>query len=238
MRNRIKNSILKLIALILIMMSPLTTILILSCHDNPVDPKPIICNKEKVAEFEPNSLGTWWEYYREYYPNHQDTLIYAITKEHEIMFENEMYSTHVGSFVPSSGGSEFLSWNGPDGLYNLGFISEYDTLIFKAIYFKYPVSPGESWLVPNIGTDYNGKFYIDDSTLMSCVDTNVQVITEIDTFSTVIYSYETKLDDVATPHVHSYSYTPGIGLIKKVIKNKGSTETLSTLILQDYCIQQ
>ena len=146
---------------------------------------PVNDNNVKEPEFlVPLDVGNYWEYVTyeisggEIIDGLTDSFRVEITEKMIVNDEGESYDAAVQSIFYPVWNQEpdiikWLYWNGENGLYLLGGISQTDMLIKKILYFNYPVEVGEEWMYPRPVFDMlNLEFFIYDTLTITCVGKN------------------------------------------------------------------
>ena len=141
-------------------------------------------------------------------------LLVRIVDNMSIEYEGQEFNVAAWT-TNSSSHIRWLQWNGEDGHFAFGGMSDEDTLIWKYLEYKYPVEVGESWHVPWISCSRKEHhFYFEDTLAYECISFDHEFKTPLGTYNCIVYHYQIKLaDDVAKPRdVYDY-FMPGIGFI-------------------------
>jgi hypothetical protein len=183
----------------------------------------------------PLKVGNYWNYEATYYSS-TDSVRYAVKERLTVHYEGHHYEAFFAAYNNANPNPRWLYWNGADGLYSMGGLSETDTMIFPVLQFKYPVEKGETWEVSRMV--YNlveQRFYIKDTLTYTCIDNDSSIVTPSATFQTVAYMFKVSQgDDVLLKEKHFFYYAPRIGLIKHEIKNESGTLIKAKMVLYSY----
>lgn len=191
------------------------------------------CQEDPPGELMPLTVGNYWAYERSRYYDGQvsegltDSVKAEIVAETTVTYAEQAYKVALSNgfyaipYVPSD--VNWLSWNGGNGLYLLGGVSSTDTLVYKALHFKYPVQQGDSWQVSWLYYVLeSGKFVIEDTETITCIAINEKFETPAGTFRCYVYHFQRRTaDDVAAKSDFYEYYAPGVGLVGQEIKKEG-----------------
>jgi len=227
----------KTLLLILIFLS------IVSC-ENPVD-------SLDNSVLYPISVGNYWKYTiytymsGEIIPGLTDSLLMTIDEEISVNIEGKTYKGGVQTRKFGENYYEEARWiyaNLNDGLYYLGGIAEKDTIFFKSLFLKYPVSYGETWELPYVYYDaQNQRFeFSDTTTKYTCIYTDEAFNTEAGEFKCIVYHFrEKQAEDVLGYWEYNLYYSPSVGFVGAEIRGSyGNSNWLDrTIVLKDYKIK-
>lgn len=191
------------------------------------------------GELMPMQVGSFWVY-QAWRPDPPETLKAEITRKVSVSIDGVTYEASAYLLpYPVNGPRppfEWLYWNGPDGLYWLGGISKTDTLLYKALLFKYPVQGGESWNVIRINyDDANQRFYFFDTLAVSLVSKDEPIETPAGEFKCYVYKYSKRSAfDVYENWDYYHYFTPGIGRAAYIQINSITGRPLDRLYLMEY----
>ena len=199
------------------------------CKKSPVNDN----NVEEPEFLVPLDVGNYWEYIGYTFSGDDiiegltDSFRVEITDKMTVNYEGESYDAAVQSIFYPVWNQEpdiikWLYWNGENGLYLLGGISQTDMLIKKILYFNYPVEVGEEWMYPRPVFDMlNLEFFIYDTLTITCVGKNEPFETRAGTFKCYVYKYtRISSDDAVFIWDYYFYYAPGIGQVGSIIRDE------------------
>ncbi len=170
-----------------------------------------------------------------------DSATNSIVSQMKVNAEGNQYNASVlASFYPADDPNpsdvKWLYWNGPGGLYFLGGLSRYDTLVAKIMYLRYPVAPGDSWIAPHLVFDlYQNEFLIADSIRYDCVAANQPLEVPYGSFHCYVYHYRVKPEpDVLEEWDYYLYYAPKVGPVGTIITSSIDTTTKYKVLLYQY----
>ena len=225
-----------------------------ACNKNPlsIGDKPEPIRVEEVDGLVPLSVGNYWSDVQytcrnstcdSIAKNLTDSMTVRVFEKRDIEIDGYIYNA---AFTESYSikynlvsDYKWLSFNGSDGLYLLGGISNPDSLFKKILQLKYPVSVGESWQVPHLVYDlYENRFLIDDTLTYTCLSTNETIETPAGIFECYVYNYRIRpADDVLDEWDYYLYYKPGIGKVAVIIKSVRADYIIYKILLYDYLIK-
>ena len=130
-----------------------------SCEKNPG-------GSDTEKELVPLAVGNYWAYQQLWYGGVDgevlegltDSVLFMVIGDTLLSIDGSEHRTAIrSSTFPFDGvpaDHRWLYWNGDDGTYLMGGISGNDTLIYKSMVYKFPISKGESWQAHRIYYDY------------------------------------------------------------------------------------
>jgi len=197
----------------------------------------------------PLAVGNQWDYVTYWITDEggiieglTDSLRTEITGDTIVNYEGLCYHVSLITtiYLPSSEAREnsWYYWNGEDGLYSMGGISDYDTLIGKVLELKYPVVAGDSWAVPNLVYHIDDReFYYKDNQVFTCISTDAEFETPVGTFTCYKYHFRmSPAEDVLEDwDIYDY-YVPGIGKVGQIIRSSLDNEIKWKSVLYSYKI--
>ncbi len=208
-----------------------TLILFFSNCGSPVEPP-----QTGAGELMPLQAGNYWIY--QIWPfATPDTARAEITRKVSVRIDGVTYEA--SAFLlpyPVNGPRppfEWLYWNGPEGLYWLGGVSETDTFLYKTLLFKYPANVGDSWRVRRINyNEFDGKFYFFDTLVFGLVSKDEEIETPAGTFKCYVYKYRRRpADDVAEEWDYYHYYYPEIGRVAYITRGISDNRIIDRMYL-------
>ncbi|MBI3580437.1 MAG: hypothetical protein HY089_13615 [Ignavibacteriales bacterium] len=189
-------------------------LLLLAHCESPLPP-------EEMGELMPSETGNYW-FYQVWNFTAPDTFKGEITRQVEVTIDGEKHlASAYTSYLPNNWrpSYEWLYWNGPDGLYQLGGITKTDTFLYKTLMFKYPAKVGESWSFKRIYYGYDQKFHFFDTLTVSLLGKNEEIDTPAGKFKCYAYTYRKRpADDVFEEWDYYYYYYAGIGEVAYITR--------------------
>jgi hypothetical protein len=182
----------------------------------------------KEAGIIPLSIGNYWELkhdiIHENLSNHSFFYTGIITDSLKVKYQFAFYTVAIKN-------SNWLYWNGEDGLYLMGGVDIQDTLVTKILRYKYPSKPGEIWQTANIKFNQsNQKFYIEEPFTIRCVTIDSSYYTPLGTFNCVVYHFEQEFTTSSKMILDNYLFfTPDRGFIARECKENGKLKEIWTL---------
>ncbi len=171
----------------------------------------------------PIVIGNSWKFSKylisETHPDTMKEIIYSIE---EFKIEGKKYNAGIAhkSFYSINYINDIseIQWNGQDGLYTLGSLSQDDTILFSPkLKYKHPVKIGEEWEYPLL----NHLYYLEtnefsDTLNIKCVETDYIISTQLDTFKTIVYYYSLRpYPDIHCKNHYFLYFCPEIGKIRE-----------------------
>ena len=200
-----------------------------SCSDDPI-------GIDEHKEIWPLEKGNLWKYNIKEPSYITDDLNMEILDTIRIEYAGKNYTVYkqVTYFEGTSKPNiHHLYWNGPEGTYYMGAITDNDTLLIKSLAYKYPAEIGDSW--ERLVIDYSNpaeKFYIADTLTFSLIDKGVKYQSEIGDFNCYLYEFQGyPSPDIPTNWRFKYYLSPGNGIVGRL-----TTSDLDNSVKQDYSL--
>ena len=124
----------------------------------------------------------------------------------------------------------------------MGGISSNDTLIYKSMLYKYPISTGDSWQVHRLLYDtYLQEFVIEDTlTTFTCVATDEKFATSAGAFTCYVYHHRITIYEEPGEPIEDWDFyeymAPGIGHVGTLIRSGVDGHLKWKIGLYDYQI--
>jgi hypothetical protein len=198
---------------------------------------------EVPKELMPLTVGNRWRYLSGLF-NPPDTTVLEITRRIPVTIEGVAYEASAYKYYRQGGAVsdvEWLHWNGDDGLYWLGGISDADTLLLKKLGFKYPAEVGESWPVPTMAySSSDRRFYVRDTLTFHVVSTKEELETPAGKFECFVYRFSRKpAPDVLAYWNYFEYYSPGLGWVAEIVRDPFENDRVKGMtILYDFQINR
>lgn len=195
------------------------------------------------GELMPLQVGNWWEYELTYLSSSNDTVRFEIDRAVNFMIEDEYYTAFAFNQVPFPPETPEYYWlrrNGEAGMYQMGGISETDTLFKNDLLYPYPGEIGDSLKLPEIFfSRQNLNFFLSDTLHITLVDINREVVTPAGMFTCHVYNFKKSAgDDVLEELDYYLFYSPGVGLIKQEERGESDQRIISKLELLSYEVNE
>lgn len=187
-----------------------------------IDPIPTCLTYEQGDELYPLSTGNYWVYNTwRFSPTLDYIFREEITSDIVVPCEGGQFTAygwqrfwHLDN-TPIVPGVEWLIAHGTDGVYNVGGVSQSDTLFVASPQYIEP-DEGNSWY--SLLVSFNiagGQFYAKDSLKFELVETNATFQTDHGLFEDcTVFRFEEKTHDDQVFHWYHYLYVKrGIGIV-------------------------
>ncbi len=196
---------------------------------------------DKIDELIPLIVGNYWVYETTYLDVQKDTIRYEVSHKIDVPIGDTSYTAYAANFVPFQEGLEPHYWlrrNGELGIYNMGGISDTDTLFTNEVEYKLPSEVGETIQTPQISFSYDRfEFYVSDTLSITLIDDDRKIITPAGTFECYVYNFQLDAgDDVLSDFDYYLFYSPGIGLVKQEERGERRQNIITEMILMEYRI--
>jgi len=200
---------------------------------SPEPPDPA-CTPSATSTDEPLvplAVGNSWTYEHTFHlpptPS-TDTLRAEVTGNMHVSHDGDTYEAAVwGWYDPTETDRpvfpRWLRWNGPEGSYRLGGITEADTFTTRFLELQYPAEPGAEYDVPRLVYKPAPvqEFAFPDTLTFRVDSTEAAFTTPAGTFNTYVYSYVRRAaPDVPSLRRYKFYYAPGIGPVGLVVERK------------------
>ena len=178
-----------------------------------------------------------------------DTISIEIIGKFNFQLEDKEYTAFIEYEEPYN--IKWLYGNENDGCYSYGRInSEQDTIIFRCIHFKYPVSEGDEWFFHN--ADENGV--IMDTISFKCLSINEQFKTPSGNYNCVVYTWDFYEDETILERLNLLKklkplikrdydlgiklyFMPNIGWVGATVENIDTNEINYKRVLDSYYLE-
>ena len=161
----------------------------------------------------PLSVGNYWTYIDSVFLEGITTVSESridVTGDTVITYEDEDYHVYYWTwYLPAP--CHWLVQNGEEGLWTLGTASDSDTLYYRTLFAKYPVSSGEVWEKSFYTCWIYGEIVLVGSINAECISVDYTYETPLGTFKCICcheqyYFNQTLMD-------FYYYFVPRIGLV-------------------------
>lgn len=213
------------------------------------------CNLTDIGRHEagtlvPLSTGNYWSFVQYSYIDGRiiegltDSFRINISGQISVFVSGRSYtaslwnSFDITSHKPAS--YKWLYWNGDDGLYQLGGVTNSDTTLTKILYLKYPVRIGEVWHVPwLVYYPESDKFVVEDTLSYECLAIDDSVQTPAGTFKCIVYHYRIRPQpDVLESWDYYQYFNPSVGLVAVIVKSSLDNSVKFKTLLYDFSVRQ
>lgn len=192
----------------------------------------------------PLAVGNYWAYQTTWLDGAiTDSSTVEITRRMPVTYEGEALtafaeSVRFNGLPPPE--YEWLRGNGEGGLYMMGGIADTDTLVLRKLDRKYPAREGETWSAVRLVYRLSStrEFGVQDTVVVSLESTEEPIETPAGRFKCHVYKYSFRpANDVLEKWDVFEYYTPGVGLVKEVIRGQSDGRLLYDTVLYNYRVQ-
>ena len=194
---------------------------------------------DETGDVMPLSIGNTWVYQGRYFSRNDanstwiDTVSSSVLDTMTVSIQNSSYNAFVmEGFYDIPGLEHNANWlisNEPDGLYIIGGKIDDDVTPHKSLLIQYPYALNSVWSATAIyyvfetGTfPSSGAFSPSTIYEIKCVNKNKEVNTLAGKFRCDVFHYMRQtVDNVANEYDFYDYYAPGIGLVKREVKDDG-----------------
>lgn len=187
-------------------------------------------DEQSETVLQPLAVGNRWDMLL-YYGSSVDT--FSIVIEEEVTVTNG--DTYLNAFAqayffnghPDPMGMKYLYANRPDGLYQIGVMTETDTLILNNLVYPYPADIGVTGSIIRYRYDRwdTQEFEVFDTLTVELIDTARKIVTPVDTFASYVYKfyYPPSIHESVGANVYHY-FVPGVGQVAQIVRNENIYE--------------